>query len=523
MKNKELSAPGRLAGRREWIGLTVLVLPTLLVALDMTSLFLALPRLSTDLHASGIQQLWITDSYGFMVAGFVITMGTLGDRIGRRRLLLIGGAAFAAVSVAAAYSVNAEMLIIARVLMGVAGATLMPSTLALISSMFRDDGQRNKAIAVWATCQFAGGALGPVVAGFLLGHFWWGSIFLISVPVMALLLLVGPFVLPEYRNPAPGRIDLASVALSLAAVLGMVYGLKQLTVDGSHSQTIPLASIVLGAALGVVFVRRQLTLDTPLLNLRLFANRPFTAVLVALVFAGIAMAGTGLLVTQYLQSVLGYSPFDSAMLFAPMGLGVAVGTMTAPALARRMKPTTAIAAGLTLSIAGCVLLTQVGSASGLPVAMVGIAVLALGTGPLFALGTGLVIGSVPPERAGSAASMSETSNYFGGALGLALLGAVSASIYRHHMTHGVAAGTPAIARQTLAGATTASRHLPPVQATELLHTAKDAFTSGLTTTGVIAAIIFGALAVLIATVRPSADIGEDLVELPEANYEPART
>jgi len=484
-----------LASRCAWLGLAVLVVPTLLVAMDMTALFLALPRLSADLGASGTEQLWITDSYGFLVAGFVITMGTLGDRIGRRKLLLIGGAAFAVLSVVVAHSVNPQMLIIGRGLLGIAGATLMPSTLALISNMFRDDRQRGKAIAIWATCQFAGGALGPVLAGFLLQHFWWGSVFLVAVPAMALLLLAGPLLLPEFRNADAGRVDLRSVGLSLVSVLLLVYGLKQLTVAGTHDLLVPLAAIVLGAVIGTAFVRRQLTLDTPLLDLRLFRNRPFTAVLLALVFAGIAMAGIGLVVTQYLQSVLGFSPLDSAVLFAPMGFGVAVGTMTAPALARRLKPVTAIAAGLAVSVLGCVLLITVGTDGLVPV-MIGIAVLTLGTGPLFALGTSMIVSSVPPERAGSAASMSETGNYLGGSLGMALLGVVGASVYRSGM-----ANAPASARETLAGALSTSQQLPPTQAAELVHTAKDAFTNGLNVIAVIAAVLFGGLVVLIMTMR----------------------
>lgn len=496
------------ASHRAWLGLAVLVLPTLLVSMDMTALFLALPRLSEDLGATSTEQLWITDSYGFLVAGFVITMGTLGDRIGRRRLLLVGGAAFAVLSVVAAHSVNPQMLIVCRGLLGIAGATLMPSTLALISNMFRDDRQRGRAISIWATCQFTGGALGPVLAGFLLQHFWWGSVFLVAVPAMALLLIAGPFLLPEYRNADARRVDPRSVGLSLVSVLLLVYGLKQLTVDGAHDLLVPLAALVVGAVVGTVFVRRQLTLDTPLLDLRLFRNRPFTAVLVALVFAGIAMAGTGLMVTQYLQSVLGFSPLDSAVLFAPMGLGVAVGTMTAPALARRLPTTTAIAGGLAVSALGSVLLAVVGSTGGLVPVMIGIAVLALGTGPLFALGTGMVVGSVPPARAGSAASMSETGNYLGGSLGMALLGVVGAAVYRSRM-----AGAPASARQTLAGALSTSQHLPPAQAGELVHTARDAFTSGLNVIGVIAAVIFAGLVVLVTTMRSRAD---HTVETPKA-------
>ncbi|MFB7529275.1 MFS transporter [Streptomyces sp. NPDC056178] len=476
---------------RAWLGLAVLMLPTLLVAMDATALLLALPRLSADLGADNVEQLWISDSYGFMVAGLVITMGTLGDRIGRRRLLMIGGAAFAVLSLVAAFAVDPLMLIVARALLGVAGATLAPSTLALITNMFRDEGQRGKAIAIWATCQFTGGALGPVLAGFLLQYFWWGSVFLFAVPAMVLLLLAGPVLLPEFRSDRAGRLDLGSVGLSLVAVLLTVYGIKQLTVGGAP--IVAITALVVGAAFGLLFVRRQLRLETPLLDLRLLRNRPFTAVLVALVFAGIAMAGTGLLVTQYLQSVLGHSPFASAVLFAPMGLGVAVGTMAAPALARRMKQTTAIAGGLVGSALGSLLLVGVDGASALPLVMTGIAVLALGTGPLFALGTGLVVGSVPPERAGSAASMSETGNYFGGSLGFALLGVVAAVVYRGRMN-----GTS----DSLAGAVAASRHLPADRGAELLRTAREAFTAGLHVTGVVAAVIFAGLAAMILAMRP---------------------
>jgi DHA2 family multidrug resistance protein-like MFS transporter len=477
---------------RAWLGLVVLMLPTLLVAMDMTALLLALPRLSASLGATNIEQLWISDSYGFMVAGLVITMGALGDRIGRRRLLMIGGAAFAVLSVVAAFSVSPLMLIVVRALLGVAGATLAPSTLALITNMFRDERQRGQAIAIWATCQFTGGAIGPVLAGFLLEHFWWGSVFLAAVPAMALLLLAGPALLPEFRGVQAGRLDLASVGLSLAALLLLVHGIKQLTVESVPVG--PAVALVAGAATGLLFVRRQLRLETPLLDLRLFRNRPFTAVLIGLVFAGIAMAGTSLLVTQYLQSVLGFSPVASAVLFAPMGLAVAVGTMAAPALARRMKQTTVIVGGLAVSALGGLLLVSVDGARTLPLVMIGIALLALGTGPLFALGTGLVVGSVAPERAGSAASMSETGNYLGSSLGFALLGVLAAVVYRDRM-HGRS--------DSLAGAVAASRHLPAGQGAELLHTAREAFTASLHVTGVVAALIFAGLAVLILTMRPA--------------------
>jgi len=241
---------------RRWWGLALLMLPTLIVAVDMTALLLALPHLSADLGASNVQQLWISDSYGLMVAGMTITMGTLGDRIGRRRLLLIGAAGFAVLSVVAAFAVNPLMLIVVRALLGVFGATLAPCTLALITNMFPDGRQRGKAISAWATCQFAGSAFGPVLAGFLLQRFWWGSVFLAAVPPMVLLLVAGLFLLPEYRGDHAGRLDPASVALSLASVLLMVYGFKQLTV--AHTVAVPLAAVLVGAVIGTVFVRRQL-------------------------------------------------------------------------------------------------------------------------------------------------------------------------------------------------------------------------------------------------------------------------
>ncbi|MFC5180415.1 MFS transporter [Actinomadura harenae] len=492
------------ADRRAWLGLIVLALPTLIVAMDMTALLLALPRLSADLGASNVEQLWISDGYGLMVAGLVITAGTLGDRIGRRRLLLAGAAGFAVLSVVAVFSVNPLMLIVVRLLLGVAGATLTPSTLALITSMFRDERQRGKAIAIWATSQFAGGAAGPVLAGFLLQHFSWKSVFLIAVPAMAVVLLAGPFLLPEFRSDRAGRLDPVSVVLSLVAVLLMVYGFKQLAIQ--DEPLVPGAALLVGAAVGAVFVRRQLRMETPLLDLRLLRNRRFSAVLVGLCLAGTSMAGTGLLVTQFLQNVLGHSPATSAMLFAPMGLGVAVGTMTAPVYAKRMRPATAIAGGLALSAVGALLLVLVHGSGSLPLVMTGITVLALGTGPLFALGTGLVIGSVPPERAGSAASMSETANYFGGSLGFALLGVLAAVVY-HHETGG--------ASDSLAGAVATSHDLPAAQGAELMRTAREAFTTSLHVTGLVAAALFAAIALLTFATRQRASKAAGTAPEPE--------
>ncbi|MEU8250053.1 MFS transporter [Nonomuraea sp. NPDC048916] len=488
MRIAPLAETGLRAGWREWTGLAVLILPTLLVALDIGVLFLALPHLSSELGASGAQQLWITDGYGFMFAGFLITMGTLGDRIGRRRLLLTGAAAFTAASVLAAYSTSAEMLIAARVLLGVAGATLSPSTLALISNMFRDERQRGVAISFWATSQFGGAALGPIVGGLMLEHFWWGSVFLLGVPVMCLLLVAGPLLLPEYRNPDAGRLDLASVALSLAAVLPVIYGIKELAVGGPGGPA--AGAIAVGLALGVVFVRRQLRLENPLLNLPLFALPAIRAALPAMLIASGALAGTSLLTTQYVQSVIRLSPGEAGLWQAPTGLGIAAGTLLAPLALRRLKPVTTMVAGLALSAVALLLVVQAGGDSLIPV-VAGIAVVAFGVGPLFVLGTGMVVGSAPPEKAGSAAALSETSNMFGSTLGLAVLGSIGAAIYRHRMTGDDAA------RENVAAATAMADRLPAERAEDLLQAAGVAFTTAMNTVAAIGAVIFVVLAVML--------------------------
>jgi DHA2 family multidrug resistance protein-like MFS transporter len=492
------------AGRREWVGLAVLALPTLLVALDIGALYLALPRLSADLDTSSVQQLWITDIYGFLMAGFLITMGNLGDRIGRRRLLLIGAAIFGVLSTLAAYSVSAEMLIVSRALMGVAAATLMPSTLALISNMFRDDRQRTTAIAAWVSCLMVGAAVGPVVGGLLLAWFWWGSVFLLGVPVMLLLLAIGPILLPEYRPLRARRLDLVSAGLSLAAILSVIYGLKELAADHVATVAIPIASIVAGVVFGVVFVRRQLRVADPLLDLRLFRNRVFTATLASMLLAAGAMAGTFLLLSQYVQSVLGLTPAMTGVWLLPIGLSIALGSQIAAPLSRRISRTAAIGGGLTIGAVGFVLITQVHPGGGfdrLSLAVLGGALVHVGAGPLFALGAFMVVGSVPPERAGSAASMSETSNAFGSTLGMALLGTLGVAVYRVQMGHvsipGASSQAVATARNTIAGATVTAHDLPAGIGANLLRTAGDAFTSGMHIAATAGAILFVGLAVLV--------------------------
>lgn len=512
----ELRAPST-AGRREWLGLAVLALPTLLLSLDMSVLYLALPQISTDLAPSGTQQLWIMDSYGFLLAGFLITMGTLGDRIGRRRLLMIGAAAFTACSVLAAYSFSAEMLIVTRALMGVAGATLMPSTLALITNMFRDTHQRSVAIAVWMSCFMGGMSIGPLVGGVMLAGFWWGSVFLLGVPVMLVLLLAAPALLPEHRDDSAGSLDLASVGLSLATILPVIYGLKELAQYGVEPAYV--VTIGAGLAAGVAFVRRQRRLVDPLIDVALFRRREFSAALGINLSGGVVMAGTFLLLSLYLQMVLGYSPLTAGLCLVPMNVAMAVASNVTPHLAKRIRPTTLMAAGLVIAAAGLLMITQVRPTDSLPLLMVGFSLASVGIAMPTVLGMGFIMGSVPPERAGSASGISETSGEFGIALGVATIGSLGASIYRAQLSvpPGVPENLAATARESITGAMESVRRLPDAVAADLLASAREAFTSGLNMAGGVGAVLLLAMtAVALSVLR---DIGSATVE-PDAEVEP---
>jgi DHA2 family multidrug resistance protein-like MFS transporter len=528
------SSTPSLAGRREWIGLAVLALPTLLLALDISVLYLALPHLSADLQPSSTQQLWIMDIYGFMIAGFLVTMGTLGDRIGRRRLLMIGGTAFAIASILAAYSSSAPMLIAMRALLGIAGATLMPSTLALISNMFRDPTQRGQAIAIWMSCFMVGTIIGPLVGGVLLEQFWWGAAFLLGVPVMGLLLVTAPVLLPEYRAPNAGRLDLASVALSLGTILPIIYGLKEFAKYGLQGPS--LVAVVIGLALGLVFVRRQRTLADPLLDLNLFRNRAFSVALASMLSSGIIMSGTFLFVTLYLQMVAGLPPLQAGLWLVPQSLAMIAGSMLAPAFAKRLGPVYVMAGGLAVAAFGLVLLTQLGTTNGLPLLVVANLVIVFGMGPLGVLCTELVVGSAPPEKAGSAASMSESSAEFGIALGVATLGSLGTTIYRAQLAITIPSGLPAdaaeAARESITGAAIVSEGLPALLGPALLAATREAFTSGLNVVTGAGAALFAVLAILIVIqlrhVHPAGEAeapagGTDTVPISRPETQPAVT
>ncbi|MCU1640965.1 MAG: Galactose-proton symporter [Nocardia sp.] len=465
---------------RDWAGLGVLALALLLVSVDATVLDLAVPAISSDLAPTTPQLLWIIDVYSFVLAGLLITMGTLGDRIGRRRLLLIGAAAFGLASAFAAFAVNPEMLIAARVLQGLAGATLMPSTLGLIRSMFTDARQRTIAISVWGAMAGSGAAIGPLLGGWLLEHFWWGSVFLVNLPVMALLLVLGPFLVPESKDPNPGRFDLASAGLSMLALIPIVYAVKEFAAHGPSLNQLIAAGI--GVLAGVLFIRRQRSLEAPLIDLTLFRIPPFRAAVLANLLSIFALAGVLFFGSQYLQLVLGRAPLQAGLLLIPGTVGSMVGSLGAAWLVQRWRPVSVLAGSLVTAAVGASLfwlLRADPSASVLPFIM-GFLLIGLGVGVALTLSADMIVSTAPAARAGNAAAISETALETGVALGVAVLGSGVMAAFRHGLDLStVPAAHTGAARESLGGAVETARGLPEADATSLLNAAHTAFVDGI--------------------------------------------
>jgi DHA2 family multidrug resistance protein-like MFS transporter len=503
------SAAGPRAGRKEWIALGVLALPLLLVSMDVSVLYFAVPFISEDLGASATQQLWIFDIYGFVLAGLLITMGSLGDRIGRRRLLLLGALAFGAASVAAAYSRSPEQLIAARAVLGIGGATLMPSTLALIRNLFHDPAQRSKAIAFWSAVMMGGISLGPVLSGFLLEHFWWGSVFLINTPAMVLLLVLAPVLLPEFRSVTTGRFDLLGSLLSLAAVLPVIWGIKECAAHGLA--VTPVAAILAGLMVGGLFLRRQRVAAHPMIELALFRNRAFSGALAANTIGMLALVGNAVFMTQYLQLVLGMSPLKAALWSLVPSVAVGGAAPLASALAQRFDRAYVLGGGLLLGAAGFGVLTQVHVESHLIVLLVGAGLLASGLVMVMSLVTEAVVGVVAPERAGAASALMETCSEFGGALGIAVLGSIGTAVYRAdldaHLPAALPAGTGQAAREGLAGASAVAAQVPGQVGDALLTVARGSFSHSFNVVAVVGSVILvvtaiGTTVLLRGTSRP---------------------
>ncbi|WP_406058013.1 MFS transporter [Streptomyces sp. NBC_01077] len=471
------------AGARQWLGLAVLLLPVTLMTADLGVLWLATPYLSADLRPSGGQLLWITDIYGFLTAATLVIMGTLGDRLGRRKLLMAGSAGFLLASVLAAYAPNAGTLIAARALLGIAGAAVLPSTLALISHMFTDARQRATAIAMWVTALSVGLAIGPVIGGVLLASWWWGSVFLMGLPVMLIALVTAPLLLPEYRDPNPGRLDPASVLLFLLAVLPLVYGVKSLAAHGPTAEA--AIAFALGLTFTTLFVRRQNRLESPLLDLRLFRNRAFTGALLTLLLGMTALNGVEYLVPQYLQAVAGLPPLEAGLWLLPGAAGLIAGSQLTPFVARKIRPAYVLAGGLLVSLAGYAVIAL---AEGVTVAALALAVIMFGAAPISVLGTALAVGSAPAEKAGAAAATGQTAYDLGLALGIAVTGSVAVAVYRG----GIPADAPAAAHESVGAALA-------LQDEGVREQAREAFTTALHSASALSAVFALVTAAVVLT------------------------
>ncbi len=488
---------------RRWFALGVLTLAVLLIGVDGTVLALATPFISADLGATGTQILWIGDIYSFVLAALLISMGSLGDRIGHKKLLLCGATMFAVFSVITAYSTSPQMLIGTRALLGMAGATLTPATLALIRGIFADQRQRSIAVGIWASAFSAGAALGPVVGGALLEHFWWGSVFLINIPVMVVLVVGGLVLLPEHRDPHPGPWDLPSVALSMVGMLGVVYAIKEGFTGLAHGIG---GDVVIAAVAGVsaltMFVRRQLRLPHPLIDVRLFANPRFSGVVAGNLLSVLGLSGLVFFLSQYFQLVHGYGPLQAGLAELPAAVTATVFGVIAGVLVRHVSHRAVLTTGLALvGVAMAAMMVSLLVFTPIaPYLPLGIAlfVVGVGLGLAFTVASDVILASVPKERAGAAAAVSETAYELGMALGIAVLGSIVTAVYRTVVVApGVPAAAAAHAHDSLAGAIHAADTLPAGQADVLVDAARTAFTHGLAVASGVGAVLLLASAVAV--------------------------
>jgi DHA2 family multidrug resistance protein-like MFS transporter len=467
-------------GVRAWLGLLAVLGPVLLVSMDGSILFLALPSIGRALDPGAGQTLWILDGYGFAVSSLLIAFGNIGDRYGRLRLLLAGAAVFGLGSAAAAFAPSPELLIAARVLMGVAGATLLPSALAVLGELFPDPRQRARAIGIFAATFAAGFAIGPVLGGLLLERFWWGSVFLVNLPVVALFLCVTPALLKDVRATRPGRVDLVSVVTSAAGLLLTVYGLKRAATDGLSASAV--AAGLAGVGVLVWFGLRQRQLTHPLIDFTLFRDRVFAFAVVTGLLPLAAWSASAYLAGIYLQSVLGIPVRQAALLALPGAVALTATCVAAPAVVDRIGKRAALLVCHFSIAAGLLLFLPVAVAGGVGWYVLSTVVASIGYGISFAVVADTAVGAVPPERAGAAGAIAETSNEIGNALGIALLGSLAALVFR-------------LQGPGLAPTLDETLRLPGLADTSAA-AAKSAFVTGLHAAALVAALLHLALGAL---------------------------
>jgi DHA2 family multidrug resistance protein-like MFS transporter len=497
------SATPPRASIRNWLALAVLMLPVLISSVDNTVLSFALPVISEALRPSATAQLWIIDAYPLVLAGLLVAMGNLGDRWGRRRLLLIGATGFALVSIVAAFAPTAELLILARAGLGFFGAMLMPSTLSLLRSIFQNREQRRLAIAIWAAGFAAGSALGPIVGGVLLEHFWWGAVFLIAVPVLVPLLVFAPLLVPESRDPDPGRIDLVSIGLSLVTLIPIVFAIKEFATEGFGWSELLL--VALGVTAGALFVRRQLARENPMLDMRLFRRGVFSGAVLINLVSVFSLVGFLFFVSQHLQLVLGLSPLNAAFALVPGLVVMIIAGLVVVPIVRRVRPSFVVASSLSLAAAAYAIIMLTGQDATEGTLAIAFAVLGLGIGAAETVSNDLIISSVPADKAGAASGVSETSYELGAVLGTAVLGSILTAAYRGGVVlpAGLSQEDAATARETLGGAVSVAESMGGPAGRSLLESARASFDSGVVlTSGIgVALMVFAVVLALVALRR----------------------
>lgn len=474
---------------RRFAALAVLMLPVLLISVDNTILSFALPSISRALDPDSTTQLWIVDAYPLVLAGLLVVMGSLGDRIGRRRVLVIGATGFAVFSVAAALATDAWMLVAARVVMGVFGAMLMPATLSIIRNVFADAGERRMALAVWSTMFAAGNALGPLIGGVLLAHFHWGAVFLVAVPILVLMLVGVPFCVPESRDPHPGPVDVPSMFLSLGALAPTAWAIK--SVAHPEERGFAIAMLAVGVLCGVAFVRRQLRSRTPMLDLRLFHSTAFTGSVLMNLAAMFSLTGFLFFIAQHLQLVAGLDPFASGVVLVPGSvLTIVAGLVVVPIVAR-VAPRWVVAVALLFSAAAYAMVAVLGHHASIAALAFAFVLLGIGIGASETVTNDLIISTAPADKAGAASAMSETAYEIGAVLGTAVLGSILSAGYRAHVVvpNGLSSTAHTAAQETLGGAVSAAGDLGGSAGAALLESARAAFDSGVTITAGVAALL----------------------------------
>ncbi|MDP4508313.1 MFS transporter [Nonomuraea turcica] len=493
-----------VSAKRRWAGLAVLSAAVLLVVMDMTVLNVALPAISEDLRPSSIELLWIVDAYGLVLAGLLVTVSALGDRWGRKRMLLTGFAVFGLASLAVLAADAPAEVIAVRALLGVGGAMITPSTLSMIRNLFPDPGERAKALGIWSAMAAVGAALGPILAGLLLERFTWHAAFLVNVPVMAAAIGAGLVLLPESRNPSPGRWDALATVLSMAGMVTLVYAVKSFGKYGPASAGALLATAVAAVTLGW-FVLRCLRRPDPLLELRLFRSGPFSAGVTTALTTAIAMGAVLLLLAQWMQLVQGYSPLETGVRLLPAALAALVASPLAPSLAARIGARTVLAGGPAVTAAGFLLLFLAPAPLDYWPVAGALTLIGIGNGAL-AIASAVIMSGTPAAKSGSAAAIEETSYDIGGALGVAVLGSVAAAVYRGGLDYDGPAA--AVARESLGGAIDVARELGAegfqlsAEGVRLAEQAMAAFTHSLALTSGAGAALMLAGAVLVWLLTP---------------------